>query len=415
MEHPRESGVYIAYIQSLASIVIPMRILAYAFSILLFFSSPIFAQQSFGDVTVDIRLMEAVTRAQVLSLSTLGIDVGGRGQRVMELVLQNRLNQTVKDLYFHVTVSSTNVGLIAEVDSKPDTPFSLRPNQLMITDNNRLYDGLPEIPELVGFVGDLTPQGKTFVESLNGSTRLPDAVYTVVVSLYQGSNRPNGGRMIATVTQSVGSQPITNTIDFNLLAPGGPLGSNELIASGQPSFRWDGPTSTEYRLILVQDPGRGQSPEALIQAAISTEPTSGQAAVGTLLEYEMLDVVLNTNNYFYPASGVKRLQPGSKFYWQVIARIRTSRGTDNRPSGIFEFTLSNPQAAQVAEIQSAIVPLASSISPEAAAAIQNLIQGGFKLDRMVIDGRELSGTALQAFLEDFVEKIKRGEIIIVKQ
>jgi hypothetical protein len=400
---------------SYLQVFISMKFFSFSIPILLLLSSSVFAQQNPGDVVVDIRLMEAVTKAQVISLSTLGIDVRGRGQRVMELVLQNRLDQTVKDLYFHVTVSSSNVGLVAEVDSKPDTPFSLRPNQLMITDNNRLYDGLPEIPELVGFVGDLTPQGKTFIESLDGATRLPDAVYTVVVSIYQGSNRPNGGRMISTVTQSVGSQPITNTIDFNLLTPGGPLGSNELIASAQPSFRWDGPSNTEYRLILVQDLGRGQSPEALIQAAVSTEPTSGQASVGTLLEFEMLDVILNSNNYFYPAAGVKRLQPGNKFYWQVIARIRTSRGTDNRPSAIYEFTLSNPQAAQQAEMQSATVPLASTISPEVAAAIQNLVQNGFKMDKMVIDGRELSGTALQAFLEDFVEKIKRGEIIIVKQ
>ena len=392
-----------------------MRNLCNTLFIVLLFSAPLVAQQNPGDVVVDIRLMDAVTKAQLISLSTLGIDARGRGQRVMELVLQNRLNQTVSNLFFHVTVSSSNVGLIAEVDSKPDTPFSLRPNQLMITDNNRLYDGLPEIPELVGFVGDLTSQGKTFIESLDGATRLPDAVYTVVVSIYQGSNRPNGGRLISTVTQSVGSQPITNTIDFNLLTPGGPLGSNELVASSQPSFRWDGPSNTEYRLILVQDLGRGQSPEALIQAAISTEPTSGQASVGTLLEHEILDVVLTSNNYFYPAAGVKRLQPGARFYWQVIARIRTSRGTDNRPSGIYEFRLSNPQAAQNAEIQAVTVPLAASISPEVAAAIQNLIQNGFKMDKLVIDGRELSGSALEAFLEDFVEKIKRGEIIIVKQ
>jgi hypothetical protein len=168
-------------------------------------------------------------------------------------------------------------------------------------------------------------------------------------------------------------------------------------------------------LILVQDLGRGQSPEALIQAAISTEPTSGQASVGTLIEIEILDVVLTSNIYFYTAGGVKRLQPGARFYWQVIARIRTSRGTDNRPSGIYEFRLSNPQAAQNAEIQAVTVPLAASISPEVAAAIQNLIQNGFKMDKLVIDGRELSGSALEAFLEDFVEKIKRGEIIIVKQ
>ena len=392
-----------------------MKSLSYVLPFLLLLSSPALAQQSPGDVVVDIRLLEAVTQAQVISLSTLGVDVRGRGQKVMELVLQNRLNETVKDLYFYITVSSSNVGLIADVDSKPDTPFSLRPNQLMITDNNRLHDGLPEIPEYVHFEGGLTPAGEDFIESLEGATRLPDAVYTVTVSIYQGGNRLTGGRIISTVTRSIGSQPITNSIDFNLLTPGGPLGSNELIASSQPSFRWDGPSNTEYRLILVQDPGRGQSAEALIQAAASTEPTSGQASVGTLLEYEMVDVVLTSNNYFYPAAGVKRLPPGAKFYWQVIARIRTSRGTDNRPSGIYEFTLSNPQAAQNAEIQTVTTPLASSISPEVATAIQNLIQSGFAMDKMIVDGREVSGAALQAFLEDFIEKIKRGEIIIVKQ
>lgn len=381
----------------------------------LFLHGVVTAQQNTGDVVVDIRLLDAVTKAQVISLSTMGVDVRGRGQKVMELVLQNRSNVTARDLFFHVTVSSSNVGLIAEIDSKPDTPFSLRPNQLMVTDNNRLHDGLPEISELVSFVGDLTPRGKTFIESLDGTTRLPDAVYTVTVSIYQGRNRPNGGRLISTVTQSVGSQPITNTVDFNLLTPGGPIGSNELVSSTQPSFRWDGPSNTEYRLVLVQDPGRGQSPESLIQAALSTEPVSGQASVGTLLEFEMLDVVLNANNYFYPAAGVKRLQPGFKYYWQVVARIRTSRGTDNRPSGIYEFRVSNPQSAQNAEILAVTTPLASSISPEVAVAIQSLIQSGFKLDRIVEGGRELSGPALQAFLEDFVDKIKRGEIVIVKQ
>lgn len=392
-----------------------MRSLSKVIPFLLLLSSPVIAQQSSGDVVVEVRLMEAVTKAQVISLSTLGVDVRGRGQQVMELVLQNRLNITVKNLFFHITVSSSNVGLVAEIDSKPDTPFSLRPNQLLITDNNRLHNGLPDIAELVGFVGDLTPQGKTFVESLDGATRLPDAVYTVVISLYQGKNRPNGGQMISTFTQSVGSQPITNTIDFNLLTPGGPIGSNEMIGSGQPSFRWDGPSNTGYRLIVVQDPGRGQSPEALIQAAISTEPTSGQGSIGTLLEYEMIDVVLTSNNFFYPAAGVKRLKPGAKFYWQVITRIRTSRGTDHRPSGIYEFTLSNPNVTQTADIQSVIVPLASSISSEIAASIQNLVQNGFKMDKILIDGREISGTSLQAFLEDFTEKVKRGEIIIVKQ
>lgn len=359
--------------------------------------------------------MEAVTKAQVISLSTLGVDVRGRGQRVMELVLQNRTSLHVRGLYLYIRVSSSSVGVIAEADSKQENPFSLRPNQLMVADNNRLYDGFPDIPEQVHFQGDLTSDGKKFIESLEGATRLPDAVYTVNISLYQGNNRLNGGTLLSSVTQSIGSQPITNVIDFNLLTPGGPIGTGETITSPQPSFRWDGPANTMYRLIVVQDPGRGQSPEALLQAAVSTEPVSGQSSVGTLLEYEMIDVVITSNNYFYPSSGVKRLQSGAKYYWQVIAQIRTSRGTDNRPSGIYEFTLTNPQASQNAEIQSITIPLASSISPEVAAAIQQLIQNGYKLDKLNVDGRELTGIPLQTFLEEFVEKIKRGEIIIVKQ
>jgi hypothetical protein len=43
-----------------------------------------------------------------------------------------------------------------------------------------------------------------------------------------------------------------------------------------------------------------------------------------------------------------------------------------------------------------------------------MIQSGYAMDKLIIDGRELSGAMLQAFLEDFVEKVKRGDIILVK-
>lgn len=382
--------------------------------IFLFTSMIGMGQSGIPDVIVDVRLTEAVTKAQIISLATIGVNAKGQGQRVLELVLQNRSNTTASNLYLHVSVSASIVGLIATVDSKQTDPITLRPMQLVVADNNRLYNGIPDIQGGAGFEGGLTTEGEDFVETLAGATRLPDAVYTVVVSLYHGSNRLNGGRLLSTVTQSIGSQPITNVIDFNLLTPGGPLGSNELSASSQPSFRWEGPSNTEYRLIIVQDPGRGQTAESLIQSALSTEPVIGRSPVGTLLENEMMDAIIRNNTFFYPTSGVKRLSFGRKYYWQVIAQIRTSRGVDTRPSAIYEFTLSNPQTAQNAEIQAAVLPLASSISPEVASAIQQMIQSGFTMDKLVIDGREISGTALQAFFEEFAEKVKRGEIILVK-
>lgn len=372
------------------------------------------AQVGPSDIRAEIRLMSVVTQAQVISLTTIGVDTRGRGQRVMELVLQNNTNRRIDNLYLHVQVSSSSVGVIAHADTDNHRPFSLLPNQLIVADNNRLYTGIPGLEGGTSITGQLTPEGDRFIESLEGTTRLPDAVYTTVLSIFQGGNRLNGGRLVTSFTQNIGSAPIANVVDFNIVTPGGPLGGGDQIGSVQPTFRWEGPVNTDYRLIVVQDPGRGQSAESLIQAALSTAPGGVSGGTATLLENEMLDMVVRANNYFYPTTGAKALRPGRKYYWQVIAQIRSSRGVESRPSAIYEFTITNPQASANAEIQAAVAPLLAQASPEIAAAFQQLVDGGFQLDRLVVEGREMSGVQLRAFLEEFFEKVKRGEIILVK-
>lgn len=361
-----------------------------------------------NDIRLEIRLSDLVTKAQVLSLGTLGIDNRGRGQRVVDLVIQNTSGNRFDNLYLHITVSSSAVGVIATADSDNRWPFSLLPGQVLVGNNNNFENGFPGLVGTITMNGELTPDGDRFIESLEGVTRLPDAVYTTVVSIYQGGNRLSGGRLVATTVGNVGSQPIANVVDFNIVTPGGPLGSGETIGVSQPTFRWEGPTNTEYRLIVVRDPGRNQTAETLIGQALSTP------AGGSVVENEMVDVMVRASSYFYPSSGVKVLRPGTRYFWQVIAQIRSATGVEQRPSAIYEFTLTNPQAAANTELQAAVAQLLAESDPQTAAAFQALVEAGFQMDKLVVDGREMSGAQVRAYLEDFFEKVKRGDIILVK-
>jgi hypothetical protein len=361
-----------------------------------------------NDIRLEIRLSDVVTKAQVLSLGTLGINNRGRGQRVVDLVIQNTSTNRLDNLYLHITVSSSAVGVIATADSDNQWSFSLLPGQVLIGNNNNFESGFPGIVGTITMTGELTPGGDRFIESLEGVTRLPDAVYTTVVSIYQGANRLSGGRLVATTVGNVGSEPIANVVDFNILTPGGPIGSGETIGVAQPTFRWEGPTNTVYRLLVVRDPGRNQTAETLISQALST------GAGGTLLENEMVDVIVQSNSYFYPSSGVKVLRPGTRYFWQVIAQIRSATGVEQRPSAIYEFLYSNPQAAAAAELQAAVAQLLAASDPETAAAFQALVEAGFSMDKLVVDGRELTGAQVRAYLEEFFEKARQGNVVLVK-
>ncbi len=373
------------------------------------------AQNAPGDVEVDVTLSEAVTKAQALTLSTLGVDARGKGQNVMQLIIRNRTNAVVSDLFLHIRVEVSGIGLVADAYSEPNYPFSLQPNQVVVGNNNNMDNGIPGIRETVVMASDITPEGEDFIESLEGATRLPDHVYTVTIEIYQGGNRYRNGRLLSSTTESIGSRPITNSVDFNIIAPGGPLGSDESLTSTQPPFRWEGPSNTPYRLILVEEPTGGGSPEALIQAALSTAPTQGGTSAGSLLENEYADLILNSTSYFYPASGVKRLQAGKRYYWQVFAQIRTATGVESRPSAVYTFTIRSPQNDQRQELQKELVPAISSLNPETAAKVLDLVNQGFSVDKMVVDGREISGAQLVAFFEEFLRKVERGEIVVVNR
>jgi hypothetical protein len=369
-----------------------------------------------GSVSVQIGLNPLLTEAQTISLATLGINTTtGRGTRLFEIIIENNTDETITDLFLRMEVSSSRYGVIAIVKTNELWPFFLLPGQVAIATNNNLGPGVPGLTG-TSFVGELTDRGEDLLSDLAGSFVLPDDIYSFNVRIFQGGNSPDNGRLLASASDRLGDRPIENVVDFMLLQPGNTIGSGE-PASGQfPVFRWEGPRQA-YRIVVVEERER-QTPESLLQGAFSTESTLGPGASGSrLLDYEMLDALVTGTSFSYPISGARQLQEGRRYFWQVFALIPSTSGVQQRPSGIFEFTV--PSTGQTAQ---AVTPTAeessnlfAGLSQEIIDRLASLIDRGFQLESLEIDGITYTGPQLLVILQQFSNELQEGKIKLVNQ
>ncbi|MCC5926906.1 MAG: hypothetical protein JJU41_10140 [Bacteroidetes bacterium] len=363
-------------------------------------------------VSVDFRISPVLTNAQSLSLATLGINTSGQGIELFEIIIQNVSGRELSSLYLRIEVSSSRFGRIAEIYSRTGSPFSMLPAQVIIATNNNLDRGLSGIPS-GSLNARLTSDGERFLSSFDGSPTIPDDIYTFTVSVLADDAQQGVGRLLATATDIIGATPIQNTVDFELLQPGGPFGTGDIITTLNPSFRWEGPINQTYRLIIVED--AGQSPNSLIQSARSTDPVSGPGATGSrLLEFEMVDVLVRGNSWQFPVGGVRSLEHGKRYFWQIFARIDTATGFEERPSSIFEFSIpaSGEPVTQIVQSRD-VAPLVTGISINIGSQLLNLIEQGYEITSIELNGIRYSGQAMIAVLEDFANGVQTGEIKLV--
>ncbi|MDX1639890.1 MAG: hypothetical protein R3281_18160 [Balneolaceae bacterium] len=357
-------------------------------------------------------LQPELSRAQVLGLSNLGVDRSGQGTPLFNLVLRNNSLEELRDLYFSIEVRSSKVGVIARIDQRSDRPFHLSGGQVVVASNNQIQNGLPGVEESIRFNGGLTETGETFVNDLDGSTNLPADIYTVTLQLYQGNNGPGGGELLASVEQDFGENisPDTN-VDLYLLQPGGEPGSGEMAPSTLPVFRWDGPTNSTYRLIVVED--NGQSPETLIQSALGSDPILDQSrsVSGSLLEFEMVDARLNELTFSMPPSSVQSLEDGTTYFWQVFTMRSGVNAAEQTPSEIWEFTTPGAESGATANVSTEVDNSLTRIL--GSDQLQQLVEDGYNFNSIVIDGQTYSGAAAIKKLQELSNRIQNGEITIV--
>ncbi len=362
----------------------------------------------FGQLAMDFEIDKTLENSQVINIqSLLANDL--QGPTLFRLLLKNQnSSEQLKDLYLRVVIDSDRIGRILEVRQVSGRPFSLDPGQQVFVNNNNSGNGLPGIEERIAFEHDYTRRGREFYNGLKGLTSLPADRYQVTVEIYRGSIN---GELLASQTDDFGTNLVENTRGFYLLAPGDELGSETIISSRYPNFQWQGRLDIRYRLVVVESRTH-ESAQSLMDGAISTEPIEliSSSGAGSLLDYEILDILVDGSGYQYPSSGVQDLEPGTRYFWRIISQLETSDGIEERESEIWSFTMADlrkssgdQQAIEISRILERIL----------GDRYEEVRQNGFSLESVEIEGQRFhSGQAVQK-LRELDRKNEQGDVSIL--
>lgn len=365
-----------------------------------------------AQLSLDLQINESLTSAQVIHITNV-FSGGGRGSSLYTLFLRNEnVSQPADNLYFNIRFRSDKKGLLANMYQKQGQPFSLKPGQQVYATSNNIDGGLPGVEEDIRFDGGMTSTGRRFFNDLGGSAKLPPDRYKVQVDIFQGGNSINGGIWVASAEAELGESIREGMYDIYLTSPGDVIGSDTEITNPYPEFRWEGSPGIGYRLVVVEASGQ-DSPESLLQGALSTEPVqlNGNGGMETQLDYEILDVRLNQASFRFPSAGVQALESGKTYYWQVLTELSSSNGPDIRTSEIWSFTLAGPGSQQALQVSGELEQVLRQFLGNS--QYEQLQQDGFRLQSLVIDGEVITGTSAQQRLMELKNKLDQGEISIV--
>jgi len=361
-------------------------------------------------VTLEFSLSPVLEQAQVLGLSSLGVDTEGGGPVIISGSLVNNTTERLENLYFEFDVEAASYGVLARIRQQAAYPFSLNPGQVVFATNNDIQnEEIPGISDRMKFDGGLTSTGENFVEDLSGTT-LPNDQYSFAVRIYQVTEE--GRReLLANETIQLGGNisegGVVDELTILLRTPGDLVGAEAAITNPIPQLSWEGDASLNYRVLVVSGNG-ADSPESLLESAKSSEATD---MGGSLLQFEYLDQNIRGNSLQYPTNGVQALVPGQTYYWQVVTSMNTALGTNEVVSEIWEFTLVDPGSeSNVVEVdQETVQAIVQLIGQD---TYNLLLETGYSFENIEIDGQVYTGiVGVQKILE-LITKFQNGDLVI---
>lgn len=384
-----------------------MNIFGIVLGVVVLLGTSVRAQEA--DLSLRVEMNENLVQAQSINVQSLMANKG-QGPNLFRMFLRNNSSEPAENLYLEIIVSSDKIGRILSLRQVRNMPFSLDPGQQVYATNNNMRNGLPGVEEPVPLEGDLTPEGRTFVNSMQGNTTLPAARYSIEINIYQGSGFEF---RVASDMAEAGANIIESAGDFYLFSPGDEVESEAVIFNPYPNFQWQGMSGSTYRLIVVEADG-SQTPQSLIGSAASTDPISrnGSSAGGSLLDFEMLDIVMNQSTFQYPNSGVQDLEPGKTYYWRVIGQLETASGQETRDSEIWSFTLSDRQdrrggiTLQNQELNRSLQILLGN-------QYEELRQNEYLFQSLRVEGQILQGVQAIKKLRELSRRAEEGEVSII--
>lgn len=361
-------------------------------------------------VTLEFSLSPVLEQAQVLGLSSLGVDTEGGGPVIISGSLVNNTTERLENLYFEFDVEAASYGVLARIRQQAAYPFSLNPGQVVFATNNDIQnEEIPGISDRMKFDGGLTSTGENFVEDLSGTT-LPNDQYSFAVRIYQ-VNEEGRRELLANETIQLGGNisegGVVDELTILLRTPGDLIGAEAAITNPIPQLSWEGDASLTYRVLVVSGNG-SDSPESLLESAKSSEATD---IGGSLLQFEYLDQNIRGNSLQYPTNGVQALVPGQTYYWQVVTSMNTALGTNEVVSEIWEFTLVDPGSeSNVVEVdQETVQAIVQLIGQD---TYNLLLETGYTFENIEIDGQVYTGVVGVQKILELIEKFQNGDLVI---
>ncbi|MEX0660693.1 MAG: hypothetical protein WEA58_09945 [Balneolaceae bacterium] len=383
----------------------------YKWIIILFFLSGMLEMQLLAqssNISLEVDVEPLLIDAQLIQVGIFSFDSGGRGERFMNMYMQNNSDSTVEGLHLNVSLSSQKAGTILNYQQEASKSFSLRSGQSFFISNNDLArQRLPGVEEELRFALEWTSSGLNFLNRLQGRRYLPSDEYTISVELFQDS------RPVESSSFTFGGQMLDSEPDLLLFSPGDYVGLDFIINNLYPEFRWDGPRNVTYRVILVEEQ-HGENPETSIQNAKSTT-ASRMGGSPNLLDFEMMDVLVDEPGFQYPMSGVQPLQEEKTYYWQVFSVIETAANQEETASEIWSFRLGSSDESEgfgTDNDDELFRLLEMIVGYETARELQ---AGNYDLESIDQDGQEFFGEMAKENLLLLIEKVQNGEAKFLRE
>jgi len=225
-------------------------------------------------------------------------------------------------------------------------------------------------------------------EIVYATGKLPEGQYEFFVRVYQEQSSQDEDVKFLTI-----ANPPTV---LDLLSPGQQAESIELMETYTtlPFFLWHS-NAPRYRITICEKLPSNSSPADVM----NNEPRM-QATIDMLTFFP------------YPSSGVRPLQPGKTYYWQIVAITESSDGPVELESEIWGFKISNLVGGAFSmEHQQLLAYLTSFFGGR---GLADLFEPGGELDGFTFTGTMFNNGAPMTYedLNTFIEQIIDNRIVI---
>lgn len=206
-------------------------------------------------------------------------------------------------------------------------------------------------------------------DAIWGTAKLPSGVYTFVLKIVNYNN-PEDSEEASSLFS------VANPTSVSLITPGGEPGDEEGIFTTYPQFQWES-TADQFQLTVCEKLPEDASPDEVMNK---------------LPHYQT--IVDNQTFLEYPISGVRSLEPGHTYYWQVEALVSTSGGETEIQSEIWGFTV-----ADEGEFTSLLLELTDLLWEEFG-DILDILENYFPTGKIDMNGKTISIDELRGYLQD---------------